>query len=118
MSSHRKLVIPLNSTYLLQRLRDIWSHHRDVSHKSSYRCKEVAKQHQYPIHFDQEAEEGPPQEDERDTGGEGSGAFPLLAACEEGGGLLKADYKCEADEEEYVAHCQPEIMVRIGAHSL
>jgi hypothetical protein len=92
-SLHRQIRIPPRTTYLLQRRRNIRPHNRHIPNKARNRRKEVAKEDQYPVQLDQEAEEGPAQQDERDTRGKGGCAFPFLAPCEEGCRFLNPDYE-------------------------
>lgn len=85
--------------------------------------EEVSKQNEEPVQLDQEARQGPAEEDEEDTDAEGGGALELLGPGEEDQCLLDADDESQADQKEdlgglagcgswkwctvYVAHGQP-----------
>jgi hypothetical protein len=115
----------------LERARNIRPHNRHVSDEAGNRSEEVAKQDEDAVELHEEADEGPPGENQRDAYCEGERALPLLAAREEGERFCRADYERQADKEEdlgcalgrgrpaggrwggkeggsrYVAHCQP-----------
>jgi hypothetical protein len=84
----------------LERARDIRPHNRHVSDEAGNRSEEVAKQDKDAVELNEEADEGPPGENQRDAYCEGERALPLLAAREEGERFCRADYERQADEEE------------------
>lgn len=62
--------------------------------------QEIAKKDEYPVEFDEKANQWPTEEDQSNSCGEGGGAFELLTTGEEGNRFLDSDDKGEADEEE------------------
>jgi hypothetical protein len=84
----------------LERARNIRPHNRHVPDEAGNRSEEVAKQDEDAVELNEEADKGPPGEDQRDAGREGERALPLLAAREEGERFCRADYERQADEEE------------------
>ena len=81
----------------VQRTRNIRPNDGNTARKPGDGRKEVAEQDQDTVQLDQEAEEGPAHQDERDAHGEGGGAFPFLAAREEGESFFFFFYEREAD---------------------
>jgi hypothetical protein len=84
----------------LERARNIGPHNRHIPDETRNCGEEVAEQDHDAVQLDNEADKGPAGEDQHDTCGEGEGAFPLLAAREEGEGFCCADDESQANEEE------------------
>ena len=67
------------------------------------RDKEVAKQNEQAVEFNQEPSQRPAEEDKEDTSGESGSALELLRAREEDHGFLDTDNKGQSDEEQDLA---------------
>lgn len=101
-SSNRQLGIPPPEARPINCHSDIRSHDRYVPRKGGDGAEEVAEEDGDTVELDDEADKGPPKEDEGQAAEEGGGPARLLLACEEEEGLLGADYYCQADQEEYL----------------
>lgn len=64
------------------------------------RDKEVAKQDEQAIEFNQEPSQGPTEENKEDTGGESGSALEFLWAREEDYGFLDTNDQGQSDEKE------------------
>jgi hypothetical protein len=62
--------------------------------------EEISKENEQAVQFNQEPGQGPAEEDEEDTGGEGGCSLEFLGAGEEDQCFLDADDEGQADQEE------------------
>ncbi|KAH0845101.1 hypothetical protein FOPE_10043 [Fonsecaea pedrosoi] len=99
-SSYWQFCIPPPARDLLQYHLDIWPNNGDIAGKRCDGCKEVAKEDEDAVEFNQESSQWPPNQYEKYAGHERSGAFEFLTSGEEDKRLLDADDKGQADEEE------------------
>lgn len=105
---------------------DIRPDNRDTARELTDGNQELTKENEYPVQFDKKPDQRPPEEDQGNPCGEGSGAFELLATGEESDSFLDSDDEGQAYEEEDlhalltatqlfsngkegtdIAHCQP-----------
>lgn len=100
ISLYRELGVASASGENLQSTLNIRPYHWDVAGELTDRDEEITEQDEQSIQFDQKAGQGPAEEDEKDSGGEGGGSFELLRAGEEDYGLLDADDERQSDDEE------------------
>lgn len=97
LSSDRQLSIPPSEPSPFNRHSDVWPHDRHVPSERGDGAEEVSEEDGNAIELDDEADEGPAEEDEGQPGEEGGGAAGLLFAREEKKGLLGTDYYRQAD---------------------
>ncbi|RMD40808.1 hypothetical protein DV735_g4348, partial [Chaetothyriales sp. CBS 134920] len=83
--------------------------HGDIAGKGGDGGEEVAKQDEDAVSLDEEADQGPAEENEDNAGGEGGAALDLLASREKGDCLLQANDQDEADQEEDLRERQGDV---------
>jgi hypothetical protein len=84
----------------LQTALDIRSDNRDVASELPDGNEEISEENEQAVQFNQEPGQGPAEEDEEDTGGEGGCSLEFLGAGEEDQCFLDADDEGQADQEE------------------
>ena len=89
----------------LQPPLDIRSDNRDVASELPDSNEEISEENEQAIQFNQEPGQGPAEEDEEDTGGEGGCSLEFLGAGEEDQCFLDADDEGQADQEEDLGGC-------------
>lgn len=97
---NRQFRIPPSTRNLLQRIRNVRTNIRHGPDEPGDSRKEVAEEDEDAVELDDEADEGPAQQNKQNAGDEGGGAGDLLAASEEEERLLEADQEGEAADEE------------------
>ena len=101
-------MIPLTGTRFLPRdlqtPREIRSHHGNVVREACDRLEELAEQDEQAVAFHGEPDERPAQQNQENAAPERRGAPPFLPSREKHERSLGAQKKCDADQEEYVAH--------------
>lgn len=97
--SYGQLGVPAPQAGPVDEHADVRPHDGQPAREAGNGAEEVAEQHDDAVRLDEEADEGPPQEDEGEADEEGGGALGLLLAGEEEERLLRADDDGEADEE-------------------
>lgn len=101
--SYRKLGIAPPTSKHFQPTLDIRPYHGDVARKLADCDKEVAKQNEQAVEFNQETSQRPAEENKEDTSGESGSALELLRAREEEHGFLDTNNQSQSDEEQDLA---------------
>jgi len=98
--SNGQLGVSLPARQHPQPFCNVRPNHGDTANEAGYRGEEITEQDKQSVELNDEANEGPSQENQDDAESKGSGASPFLATSEEEAGLIRADDDSETYQEE------------------